>query len=340
MKAAVIEQFNHLAVKDVPEPVPGEYQALCEMLWASLCSGTDLHILEGNFPWISPLPTILGHETVARVLGVGPKVRYLKPGDLVPRVGTPPVGGYSVTWGGFAEFGIATDWRAAREDGLPADRWGGSRMQHVLPPDTDPAAATMFITWRETLSYANRIGISPGKSVLVLGSGGNGLSFISHAANAGAEPRVMIGAANREAAARQAGATHSIDHRAPDAKGIASTICPEGFDLAIDAVGRQGVADLGLSLLKAGGTLGLYGLDDFGKATVNPERARGTFTVFRGGYDEAETHGQVLQLFQQGRLDASIWLDLARPFPLDQIADAVEATRARTVVKALICIRG
>jgi len=340
MKAAVIEQFNRLVVKDVPEPAPGEYQALCEILWASLCSGTDLHILEGNFPWISPLPTILGHETVARVVKAGPRVRYLKPGDLVPRVGTPPVGGCSVTWGGFAEFGIATDWRAAREDGLPADHWGGSRMQQVLPPGTDPAAATMLITWRETLSYANRIGFSAGKSVLVLGSGGNGLSFIRHAANAGAEPRVMIGAAGREGAARKAGATHFVDHRAPDVREALSKIRPDGFDLVLDAVGRQGVADLGLSLLRAGGTLGMYGLDDFGKATVNPERARGTFTVFRGGYDEAETHGQVLQLFQTGRLDASVWLDLERPVRLDEIADAVEATRARSVVKALIRIRG
>ena len=283
---------------------------------------------------------MLGHETVARVVEAGPRVRHLRPGDLVPRVGTPPTGGYSVTWGGFAELGIATDWRAAQEDGLPADRWGGCRMQRVLPPGTDPAAATMLITWRETLSYANRIGVAAGKSVLVVGTGGNGLAFVRHAANAGAEPRVMAGSAAREGAARKAGAKHFVNHRLPDAREAVSRIRPEGFDLVLDAVGKQGSLDMAVSQLAAGGTLGIYGLDDLGRCTMNPESARGTFTVFRGGYDEAETHEQVLGLFQAGKLDASVWLDLAHPFALDEIGEAIEATRSRKVVKALIRVRG
>ena len=44
--------------------------------------------------------------------------------------------------------------------------------------------------------------------------------------------------------------------------------------------------------------------------------------------------------FQAGKLDASIWLDLAHPFPLDKILDALAATRTRKVVKALVKIRG
>ena len=340
MKAAVVEGPNRLGVKDVPEPRPGDYQALCEILFGATCSGTDCHIIEGNFPWISPYPTVLGHESVGRVVEAGPKVRYLKPGDLVPRVGTVPVGGYSVTWGGFAELGIATDFRAAQEDGLPPQAWGGVRMQRVLPPGTDPAEATMFVTWRETLSYATRIGFGAGKTVLVLGSGGNGLSYIAHAANAGAPRRAMIGSPVREGAARKAGATDFFDYRSPDVKDAASKACPEGFDIAIDAVGKAGLADLGLSLLRPGGTIGIYGIDDFGRCTLNPSRARGTFSYFNGGYDEAETHERVAELYQAGRLDASVWLDLAHPFALDQIGEAFDAVRSRKVVKALVRILG
>ena len=339
MKAAVVEGPNRLVVRDIPTPTPGDYQALCELLYGATCSGTDSHIIEGNFPWISPYPTVLGHESVGRVVELGPKVRYLKKGDLIPRVGTPAVPGYSVTWGGFAELGIATDFRAAQEDGLPPSVWGGCRMQRPLPPDTDPAAATMFITWRETLSYSNRIGYGPGKNVLVIGSGGNALGYIAHAANAGCAVRLIIGSPVREAAARKAGATHYLDYKAGDVKEAAGKLCPDGFDIVIDAVGKVGLADLGLALLRPGGTIGIYGIDDYGKCTLNPGRARGTFTVFNGGYDEAETHEQVVALYQAGKLDASVWLDVANPFRLDRIADAFEAVRQRRVVKALVRLR-
>ena len=339
MKAAVIERHPELVVKEIPEPAVGDYDAFCEILYGATCSGTDTHIVEGNFPWISPLPTVLGHESIARVIRLGPKVRYLKEGDLVARVGTVPTGGYSVTWGGFAEYGIATDCRAAREDGLPREEWDAARKQQVLPAGTDPAAATMIITWRETLSYLNRMGVSAGKSILVIGSGGNGLSFIAHAANADAAQRVMVGSPVRESAARRAGATEYVDYKAPDVKQIISRICPDGFDFVIDAVGKEGLGDFGLSLLKAGGTIGIYGVDDFGRCTINPDSARGAFTVHKG-YDEEETHDQVVRLFQAGKLDASIWLDMAHPFELDRIGEALEAVRSRKTVKALIRILG
>ncbi len=340
MKAAVVEGPNRLVVRDIPEPPVGEHDALCEVLYGAMCSGTDTHIVECDFPYLSPLPTVLGHESIARVVAVGSKVRSFREGDLVTRVGTVAVGPYSVTWGGFAELGVATDARAAEEDGLPREQWQRGRVQRALPPGSDPAAATMVITWRETLSYANRIGVAEGQRVLVIGSGGNGLAYVAHAANAGCEPVVMIGSALREQAARRAGATGYVDYAADDAADQARETCPRGFDLAIDAVGKVGAGDLALSLLRPGGTIGIYGIDDYGKLRINPDRARGTFTFYQGGYDEPETHQQVVALFQAGRLDASIWLDLDHPFDLEQINNAVEATRARKVVKALVRVRG
>jgi threonine dehydrogenase-like Zn-dependent dehydrogenase len=339
MRAAVVEGPDRLVVRDIPEPQVGQYDALCEILYGAMCSGTDTHIVACNFPYLSPLPTVLGHESIARVVKTGPKVRHLREGDLVTRVGTVATGPYSVTWGGFAELGIATDARAAEADGLPPRQWARGRPQRVLPPGTDPAAATMIITWRETLSYATRIGIAAGRRVLVIGSGGNGLAYVAHAANAAARQVVMIGSPLRETAARKAGATDYVSYQAQDAVQIVRGICPDGFDIVIDAVGKVGLADLGLSLLRPGGTIGIYGIDDFGRLRLNPDSARGTFTFYRGGYDEPETHEQVVGLFQAGRLDASIWLDLDHPFELEDIPEAVEATRRREVIKALVRIR-
>lgn len=340
MKAAVIERNNVLVVKDVPQPTVGEYEALCEILWGATCTGTDLHLIAGSLPFRSPLPTILGHESVGRVVAVGPKVRYLRVGDVVTRVGTKPVDGYSVSWGGFAEWGIARDYRAMQEDGLPLSAWKTARWNRVVPEWVDPRVATLITTWRETLSYLSCMGFVAGKTLLVIGSGGNGLAYVAHARHLGAAAVAMIGAAEREGHARRAGATSFFDYRSQYLREQVQDAFPQGFDFVIDAVGKAGTVDLGLALLRRGGVLGIYGLDDYDRCALVPTRARGSFVFYNDGYDEGETHEQVLLALQNGKLNASIWLDLDRPYPLEQINEAFDAIRARRVVKALIRIRG
>jgi threonine dehydrogenase-like Zn-dependent dehydrogenase len=339
MKAAVIQELNRLVIEEIPEPEMGDYDARCDILYGATCSGTDLSLIDGSLPFASPFPTVLGHESVGRVTAVGPKVRYLKEGDVITRVGTQPVEGYTISWGGFAEVGIAKDYRAMQEDGVSLEPWPDARRNRVLPTGMDPAAATMVITWRETLSYLTRMGVEKGKSILVFGSGGNGLSYARHAAIVGASPVAMVGSEQREQEARQVGVTLYFDYRAEDLEERIDAAVGEGFDFVLDAVGKKGAADLGLRLLKPGGTIGIYGLHDYGQCTITPLWSRGTFTFYNGGYDEAETHEQVMALIKAGKLDASIWLDLDHPYPLERINDALDAVRERRVVKALIQMR-
>ena len=107
----------------------------------------------------------------------------------------------------------------------------------------------------------------------------------------------------------------------------------ETFDYIIDSVGKIGALDSVLGTLKIGGVVGIYGLDDEGKVTINPSNAKGTFTVYNDGYDDSEMHGRVLDLVKQGKLDASIWLDLEHPYPLEKIAEAFEDLRQRKAIK-------
>jgi len=332
IRAAVIEQPGVLVVREVPAPVLGEYDALCELLYGATCSGTDQHLLAGRFPWPVQYPTVLGHESIGRVVWVGLRVRYLKVGDLVTRVGyiPPPDAGLYVNWGGFAEYGVARDHRAMREDGVDGFQWRSFRVNQVIPPGTDPAEATMTITWRETLSYVLRMGVGPGARVLVVGSGGNGLAFAAHAAHLGAVRVAMIGNGARRETALRVGVTEFADYsRESMRRG-------DGFDYIIDAVGKATTLDDVLPLLRAGGTVGVYGIDDYGGSVLHVHRAPGTFTCYGGGYDEAETHHRVLALMATGRLRAEHWLDLEHPFSLDEIGDAIEAVRQRRMVKALV----
>jgi L-iditol 2-dehydrogenase len=341
MKAAVVHGPGQLRVEDMPEPHAGEYDALCELLFGATCTGTDSHIIDGSFPWTSPLPTVLGHESVGRVLSVGAKVRHYRPGDLVTRVGTPPAGGVSVTWGGFAEFGLARDHWAMCADGLPAEQWQGVRWNQVVPAGVAATTAPMFTTWRETLSYLTRLGFTAGASLLILGSGGNGLAYARHASLLGAGLVAMAGAAYAEAPARQqAGVGVYLDYRRPDLAEALNAAHPEGFDFIIDAVGRIGNGDRVLPCLKPGGRYGTYGVDDVGKITLSPARARGEFTDMPCSYDEAETHQRVSEWAMQGRLDPALWYDPDQAWPLAQIGDAFAAVRARRSPKALVRLRG
>ncbi len=342
MKAAIVEKPGVLTVREVPMPEPGPYDALCELLYGATCTGTDLHLIDAVFPWPPVYPAILGHESIGRVIEVGHKVTNYKIGDLVTRVGAPrnPEAGLDICWGGFAGFGIARDHWAMQRAGLPAQEWGPYRVNQVISAGIDPRVATMMITWRETFSYITRMGLRAGSSLLVAGSGGNGLSFLSHAANLGADPIVMLGSAVRRSAASKAGAGHFVDFRQPDWSDQLAAICPQGFDFVIDALGRKDFVQASLGQVRRGGAFGIYGVDDFGQAVIDPFKARGPFRWNPNEYDEAEAHGAVVDFVLSGKLDASIWMDLEHPFPIDRIADAYEILRQKEQIKVLIEIKG
>ena len=341
MKAALVEKPGTLCVREVPDPVPGDYDALCELLYGATCTGTDSHIIRGLFPFPIAYPAILGHESVGRVVARGKKVRNYRVGDLVTRVSAPaaPDGTYSVAWGGYAEYGCAKDHWAMRADGLPETEWAGARVNQIVPPSVDPRVAPMFTTWRETLSYITRMGAGPGSRVLVIGSGGNGLSYAAHAAALGAAAVWMVGSARCEGAARQCGASGFVEYRRADCARALADACPEGFDFIIDAVGKEDQADRFLPLLSPGGKLGIYGIEDFGRVRVSPHLARGSFTLWNGGYDESERHQEVVDLVLQGRLEAGPWYDVDRPYPLRRIAEAFQDLWEKKAVKALIRLK-
>jgi propanol-preferring alcohol dehydrogenase len=77
-----------LELAKVPEPEPGKWELLLEVLACGVCR-TDLHIVDGELA--EPVtPLILGHQIVGRVLALGEGVREFAIGD---RVGVPWLGG-------------------------------------------------------------------------------------------------------------------------------------------------------------------------------------------------------------------------------------------------------
>lgn len=342
MKAAVVVTPGALEIRDLPAPEPADYQVLCEHLFGAVCAGTDRHLIRGELPLPGiEYPFVLGHETIGRVIAVGPKVRHFKLGDLITRTGYPASDELKAFWGGFTELGLATDAVAMREDGLSEEAWQPHLINRVLPPGTDPAAATMMITWRETYSYLARLEVAAGSRVAILGSGGNGFSFLVMARMLGAETVVMVGNPHWTELAARAGASGFVDYRVDVAGGLAGE-CANGYDLVLDAVGRSGALEQAIDQLAPSGKVALYGIDDLGERMgyLQTLADRGIETHGPGEYSEAEAHDAVVALLETGQLDASIWFDPGNPTPLPRILDAIEAIDAKRSLKALIQMHG
>ena len=91
MKAAVVTESGKLEIRDVPMPQLGPYDVLVKSknCYGATCAGTDIHLMDGLHPYPVTFPTILGHESVGRVVEIGSKVRNLQVGQLISRVGAP-----------------------------------------------------------------------------------------------------------------------------------------------------------------------------------------------------------------------------------------------------------
>ncbi len=81
MKALVLEEYNHLVYKDVPEPVLGTNDVLVKVQACGIC-GSDVHGLDGSTGRRIP-PLVMGHEASGVIAAVGSDVNKIQPGARV-----------------------------------------------------------------------------------------------------------------------------------------------------------------------------------------------------------------------------------------------------------------
>ena len=349
MKAIVMPSPNELAVAEVPEPGLGDYQALARILTGTICNGTDSKVRAGEFPPNTRFPKILGHETIGRIVQVGAKVRNYRVGDLVLRaVAVPPgemLGPYSSAFGGFVEYGVVNDGQAFCDDHLPAEhakihRWWVS--QQVVPPDFDPRFAGTFITFKETLSFAWDLGIGPGKSVLVLGSGPVGFSFAKSAQILGAGPVIVLGRrARRLAMAEKYGADAVIDTSIEDPPEAMRRLTDNhGADFVIEAIGSTELLAQSVRLVARGGTIGVYGVAADQRVTIDYSRTNspGQFNLRFLAPREHVVHDWALHLIRTGAVDLGQFI--THELPISEIERGFGLLGESSTLKVVLQIDG
>jgi NADPH:quinone reductase-like Zn-dependent oxidoreductase len=86
MKALVYHGPGQRAWEETPHPaIQNPTDAIVRITTSTIC-GTDLHILKGDLPTVTP-GRILGHEGIGVVMEVGTAVTAVHPGDTNPKSG-------------------------------------------------------------------------------------------------------------------------------------------------------------------------------------------------------------------------------------------------------------
>lgn len=197
MKAACLTGKESLVIRDVPEPEIGPGDVLVRVKSAFVC-GTDVRFYLNGEPGIDgEHPRVLGHEFAGVVERVGDQVKSYAPGTAVavaPNYGCGVcdlcVSGHSEMCAASEALGVTIDGGFAQFVRIPEAAVRQGNISPIPSGVSFPEAALA-----EPLSCVynayEKIGIYPGDTVLVIGSGPIGIMHCLIALMAGAA-RVFI----------------------------------------------------------------------------------------------------------------------------------------------------
>ncbi|QCB49856.1 alcohol dehydrogenase [Rhodococcus sp. PAMC28707] len=211
---AAVWSGSAFSLQQVPFPDLADGEVLVEIELSTVC-GSDLHTVAGHRS--TPVPTVLGHESVGRVVDIGTGATVAVGDRVVWTVGT--------ACGACRRCvrGVPQKCVDLRKYGHAAisDRWilNGGFATHihllagtraVVVPEDLPAAllAPAGCATATVVCAARRIGLAAGDAVVVLGCGMLGLTAVAYALDRGATS-VLACDPNpaRRAAASEIGAT-------------------------------------------------------------------------------------------------------------------------------------
>ncbi len=279
-RAAVLTRFGKpLEIQEIPLPALDEGEVLVSIEAAGVC-GSDVHMWRGKDPR-TPLPMVLGHEGVGRIVELA-----------APRAdvnGSPLAPGMRILWERGVTCGTCHYCAVAHQPGLCPHRWvygihrslrdsrgpGGCYSTHLildrrtpmwhLPEDDDPAAYVAAGCSGATAAHAvEAAGIRPGQTVVVLGPGPLGAYAAALARRAGADHVIVTGGTpQRLDFCAQVGATTTLNRHEiePAARRdhVLALSHGRGADVVIEASGSIAAAHEALNLVAPGGIVALAG---------------------------------------------------------------------------------
>ena len=329
MHALIYHGPGQKSWEEVPRPkLTADTDAIVRVDAVTIC-GTDLHILKGDVPEVTP-GRILGHEAVGTVEEVGSGVRNMKVGDHVLVS--------CITACGACRFCRDGSYGQCIGGGgwILGHLIDGTQAEYVRVPFADtstyPVPAGMadedVLMLADILPTGYEVGVlngqvSPGDVVAVVGAGPIGLSAISGARLYSPAHVVAIDLAySRLDAAKLFGADVVVNNTSVDPwDAIAELTGGLGADVAIEAVGVPASFELAARLVRPGGRIANIGVHGE-PATLHLESLWSRNVTITTGLVDTYSTPTLLRLMTSGQVDAGKFV--THHFSLAQFEEAYD----------------
>ena len=337
MKAVLLDEDGKVSSRKVRTPKLRKGDILVEMKACGLC-GSDIEKLHGRYKGVPP---IIGHEASGMVAKAN-NVKGIEEGDRVfPHHHVPCYKCYycktgSPTMcpdyrrvhydpGGFAEYFRFLNWNIEH----------GGLLK--LPKDMSFEEASFIEPTACCIRALNRYGVRRNDSVIVIGAGPIGLTFIQLLKIIGAKTYSSDLSNIRSKAARIFGAIKTLNPSEIDvAKEVKELTDGRGADLAIVASSSSKAIVQGFNYVRRGGRVGLFGVPSKGSVLdydfsdlFNAEKSM----ISSNAASEDETQ-IALDYIHKRKIDVNSLI--THKFKLEDFGKAVEIASKAESIKVLI----
>jgi len=312
MKALVYNGVGKIKVVDKPKPeITSPDQAIVKLTRTTIC-GTDLHIIKGDVPTVTPGRT-LGHEGVGVVEEVGSAVLGFQKGD-------------HVLIGCITSCSTCLFCRKSMGDQCQRGGWklgnvmDGTQAEYVCIPWATTGLHRIakgtnergLLTFSDILPTSYEVGvlrggIKPGDTVAIVGAGPVGLAAIITAQFCGPKAIVVFDQNDgRLKVAKKLGATDVVNSSKGEVRELSKRHFGQldGFDVVIEAVGVPATFQMCQDLVGIGGRIANVGVHGT-KVTLDIDKHWSRSITISMALVSTHTLPMLLELEAAGRLDAS-----------------------------------
>ncbi|MFE6981989.1 zinc-dependent alcohol dehydrogenase family protein [Streptomyces griseus] len=328
MKALVFQGPGRTAWQDAPDPgIEDAADAVVRVEAVSIC-GTDLHIVKGDVPEVTP-GRVLGHEAVGTVVETGSGVRTVRPGDRVLISCISACGrcrfcrearyGQCRGGGGWV-LGHTIDGTQAEYVRVPF----ADLSVHPLPDSVDSVDAVLLA---DIFPTAYEVGVrngnvGPGDTVVVVGAGPIGLAAVVTSRLYSPERIIAVDLADaRLEAARSLGAEATVRGDEEPRQFVADLTDGLGADVAMEAVGVPDTFETCTRMIRPGGrvaNIGVHGRP----ATLHLEELWIKDVTITTGLVDTSSTPLLLRMLANGRLPTAELV--THRFELGQMEEAYD----------------
>lgn len=336
MKAIVYDKAGSFTVAEVARPTAGPNEVVIKVIVAGVC-GTDLHLHDGEFGPTYPLTP--GHEICGEVAELGSNVTGLSIGDLVTMDNTDSCGHCEECRRAKPEYCTTILAQGVNAAGGFAEYVLASANRCFVVNDLDPEVAVFAEPTACVVHGLDKLQLTPGAKVLLVGAGPTGLVLTQLLRASGAGQLVVAAPTQAKldiALERGADIVVQIDRDDPSvAFARLHEIAGTGFDYVIDATGAVSVLNEALALLRVGGTVFVYGMTaESAQWTIAPYDVFRRELTIKGSFAQQFSFDRALLALRGERVNTSGMV--THRFALEQYAEALDAVASSDCIKAVI----